>query len=334
MFSKVYEKIKKYIKNNYKFIIFLIILTIILNIKTPYIISAPGGVIPLSDRVTVDDKNISSNYYTSYVKVMDGKLAGVIASFVLPNWDLEKYKEYSGNTNLSYDELNKVEKMMMNEGNNTAIILALRKAGADYEITDEKYVVYYKLEKYKNNLKIGDVINSCNDKKITILDDLYACINSTDDNVKLGISRNDIDKDITVPIYKNKDKKLIGISIFHDYKVKSKYNINISSRDSESGSSGGFMTALSLYDYLSSLNLSKKYKIAGSGTIDEEGKVGKISGIKYKLLGANKKKIDIFFVPNDNYKEAVKVKKKHHLKMKIIKVNELDDAINYLKSLT
>ena len=47
MFSKLYEKLKKCIIKNYKFIIFIIISIIILNIKTSYIVKAPGGIISL-----------------------------------------------------------------------------------------------------------------------------------------------------------------------------------------------------------------------------------------------------------------------------------------------
>ena len=93
------------------------------------------------------------------------------------------------------------------------------------------------------------------------------------------------------------------------------------------------MTALTIYSELVDLKIPKGMKIAGTGTIEEDEKVGKIDGIKYKLLGSEKKKVDIFFVPSENYKEAIKVKKKYHLKLKIVRVETIDDAINYLNKL-
>ena len=49
------------------------------------------------------------------------------------------------------------------------------------------------------------------------------------------------------------------------------------------------------------------------GTIDEDGNVGAIGGVKYKMLGAQKDGADIFFVPKENYDEAKKVYKKNNL---------------------
>ena len=66
--------------------------------------------------------------------------------------------------------------------------------------------------------------------------------------------------------------------------------------------------------------------------MNQDGSVGVIGGIKFKILGANKK-ADIFLVPEGNYKEALKVKKENKLKIKLIKVKSLKDAINKLNKI-
>lgn len=333
MFSKLYEKIKKLIIKNHNFILFLILITIVLNIKTPYIVKAPGGTISVSNRIYINGKNIKADLNTTYMKVVEGKVAGVLASFVFPNWDLEKYEEYNGDTNLSYEELDKVEKLMMIDGNNKAILTALKKAGVDYETKNHKQVVYYKYDEYENDLKIGDIINSCNDKKITTIDDLHDCVNNSKDFVTLNILRNNKEKEIKTNVYSEGSKKLIGIGVLDTFDISSKYDIKIESNSSESGSSGGFMTTLGIYTEISNIKIPKDIKIAGTGTIEDDEKIGKIDGVKYKLIGCENDNVDIFFVPKENYKEAIKTKKKYKLKLKIIKVECLDDAINYLNSL-
>lgn len=333
MFSKLYEKIKKLIIKNHNFILFLILITIVLNIKTPYIVKAPGGTIPVSNRIYINGKNIKADLNTTYMKVVEGKVAGVLASFVFPNWDLEKYEEYNGDTNLSYEELDKVEKLMMIDGNNKAILTALKKAGVDYETKNHKQVVYYKYDEYENDLKIGDIINSCNDKKITTIDDLHDCVNNSKDFVTLNILRNNKEKEIKTNVYSEGSKKLIGIGVLDTFDISSKYDIKIKLNSSESGSSGGFMTTLGIYTEISNIKIPKDIKIAGTGTIEDDEKIGKIDGVKYKLIGCENDNVDIFFVPKENYKEAIKAKKKYKLKLKIIKVECLDDAINYLNSL-
>ena len=73
-------------------------------------------------------------------------------------------------------------------------------------------------------------------------------------------------------------------------------NIKVKTKSSESGASGGFMTALAIYNALTSDDITKGKIIAGTGTIDSEGNVGVIGGVKYKLSGAVKNHADIMLV--------------------------------------
>ena len=105
----------------------------------------------------------------------------------------------------------------------------------------------------------------------------------------------------------------------------------IKTKNSESGSSGGLMTSLAIYNSLTKNDITKGKIIAGTGTIDASGNVGEIGGVKYKILGS--KKADIFLCPKENYDEAMKVKKENELNMKIVSVESLKNAVNYLEGL-
>ena len=75
------------------------------------------------------------------------------------------------------------------------------------------------------------------------------------------------------------------------------------------------MMALSIYGNLTNQDLTNGKTIVGTGTIDIDGNVGSIGGVKYKLIGAVKNKADIFIVPNgENYDEAIKIKKEKIIK--------------------
>ena len=91
-------------------------------------------------------------------------------------------------------------------------------------------------------------------------------------------------------------------------------------------------SAEGIYDSLIKEDLTKGLKIAGTGTIDENGLVGEIDGVKYKLIGAVDSGADLFLVPSgNNYKEAVKTKEEKGYKIKIIKIKTFDEAVKYLK---
>ena len=92
------------------------------------------------------------------------------------------------------------------------------------------------------------------------------------------------------------------------------------------------MLSLAIYDRLVEEDLTKGRKIVGTGTIDANGLVGEIGGVKYKVMGADESKADIFFCPKENYEEAVNTKNKYNLDVKIVKVETLQEAIDYLRN--
>lgn len=109
--------------------------------------------------------------------------------------------------------------------------------------------------------------------------------------------------------------------------------VSINFKESESGPSGGFMMSLSIYDYLTSEDLTKGLKIVGTGTIDEFGNVGVIGGIGHKIKAAVKEDADIFFAPSANYAEALEVVTEENLDITLVEVSHIDDAIEYLNNL-
>ena len=80
-------------------------------------------------------------------------------------------------------------------------------------------------------------------------------------------------------------------------------------------------------------DITKGKKIVGTGTISEDGKVGEIGSVSYKIASAAKAKADIFLCPKENYEEAKEYAKKHNLKIKIKAVSTFEEAINYLKTI-
>ncbi|HEY0827908.1 MAG TPA: S16 family serine protease, partial [Bacilli bacterium] len=111
------------------------------------------------------------------------------------------------------------------------------------------------------------------------------------------------------------------------------------------GPSAGLMFALEIYNQLVDQDITKGYRIAGTGTIDTKGQVGVIGGIKYKVVAADKAGADIFFAPKDfipedkmylpikNTTEAMNQAKKMNTKMIVVSVDTLEDALRYLEAL-
>ena len=130
----------------------------------------------------------------------------------------------------------------------------------------------------------------------------------------------------------------IGIGLVDDKDLIVHPEVTVHS-DEIGGPSAGFMFSLEIYNQLTKEDLTKGYKIAGTGTISSDGTVGKIGGIEQKVVAADKAGAEIFFAPNgndekdSNYHHAILTAKDIHSNMEIVPINTFDEAIDYLEKL-
>lgn len=102
--------------------------------------------------------------------------------------------------------------------------------------------------------------------------------------------------------------------------------------DDSLGNSDGLMVALQYIQTVNQENLTAGKMIAGTGALDGDGKVIAVGSIRHKVKGARKAGADIFFVPEENYKDALAANKGWVGKssLKIVKVKTLGEAMEYL----
>lgn len=333
MFNKVYEFLKKYLKENYKFILGLIFIFTFFFYELPFVIYKPGGVINLENRIEMDNKYPSSGSLNmAYVSMMKGNIPFVLLSYIIPNWDLEKTSNITYN-NESINDTIKRDRIYLENGLDNATINAYKEANKEIIIKKVNLVVTFIAKEADTNLDLGDIILRVNNHEFKTLKELQTIINSLkkDDIVKIKVLRNNKEVDCTAKIFEIENTLKIGISITEKYEYDLNPKMEIKTKASESGSSGGLMTALAIYNALTEEDITKGRKIVGTGSIDSQGNVLEIGGVKYKLLGAEKAHADIFLCPEKNYEEAIKIKEENKLNIEIIKVNTLKEAIENLK---
>ncbi|WP_217999944.1 YlbL family protein [Nocardia veterana] len=93
------------------------------------------------------------------------------------------------------------------------------------------------------------------------------------------------------------------------------------------GPSAGLMFSLALIDKLSPGELNGGRFVAGTGTIDPQGKVGPIGGIQYKMIAARDAGAETFLVPADNCNEA---RQRTPDGLTLVKVDTLSSAVQAL----
>ncbi len=99
--------------------------------------------------------------------------------------------------------------------------------------------------------------------------------------------------------------------------------------DKIGGPSAGLMFALAIIDKVQPDDLTGGVFIAGTGEIDDEGKVGPIGGIPQKMVAAKRAGATVFLTPADNCDEA---KKNVPSGLTLARVDTLDTALEALKT--
>ncbi len=336
MINKIYVEMKNFIKENYLVLLFGIVFMATILYPLPYYIYTGGGTINVKDKIHIENKETKGDFNLCYVEQINANIPTFLLSKLLSNWDSVSKEEVSLNDKEDIKDIYKRDKIYLEEANQNAIFVAYKKAGKSVNILDKHLYIIYLEEDSDTDLKIGDDILEIDGSKIDSLTDISKILDSYEVGSKLNIKvkRNGKEMMKYAIVHEKDGRKLIGIALtsIYDYEVDPKITFTFS--NSESGPSGGFMVTLAIYNQLIDSDISNGLKIAGTGTIDIEGNVGSIGGVKYKLKGAVDSKSDIFLVPaGENYEEAIKYQKKYHYDIKIIGISTFEEAIEKLESM-
>lgn len=331
------KRIKKYIindiKRNYKFYIGLFLIMALFLVRFDYVIYTPGSLENLNDRIIVTPSNESKGSMNlTYVTSIPANIPNMLLSLIIPNWDIESLNNMRVEDE-SEKEIENRDKIYLKDTSYDAIIAAFKEANMKYEITNIDVTITYIYNIAKTNLKVGDVIKTINGVKITSFNSLINEVNKYEVGEKLIINvlRNNKIIECEATIVLEENKKMIGISLAELKNIKTNPEVKFVFKNNESGSSRGLMCALEIYNRITKYDITKGDIISGTGVIDENGNVGSIGGVKYKLKGAVNKHAKVFIVPSDNYEEAISLKNKYKYDIEIIKADTLKSVIKALK---
>lgn len=335
MLKKAKNYLLGFLKENYKFLIVLIAILLLFKIELPYKIYTPGGMVDLSNRVTVEGGYSSEGELgMAYVSMVRGNIPFLLLSYIIPDWDIVSNSEITYD-NQTFEEKLKADQIATEQSVDSAIISAYKLANKPVEIKSENVNITYIDDLANTDLQLFDKIISVDGQKISNTKELKKIINEHQENeeIALKVIRDGKEIDCSAKIYRVSDELKIGVAITVTYNYDENPKAEIKMKQSESGPSGGLMMSLAIYNALTEEDITKGKKIIGTGTIDVDGNVGEISGIKYKLIGAVKNNAEVFLVPVGNYDEALEVKNAKNYDITLIKVSTLEEAVTALQNL-
>ncbi len=336
MLKKFYEKVKEFIKTEYKFILFLIVFVVICTWPVNYYIVIGGGISDISDRVVVENGDSSNGSFNlSYVSELKGTTLSYLLSYVMPHWKRVSMDDYKYTTDEDYQDIEFRSELDLLSSNSNAIYYAYQLADKPCEVVKTDVYVIVKFPEYDNPLEVGDKLLKVNGVLCANLVEFQEAIQKVEGNsVRVTVLRDGKEMELTSKLYEEENRKVLGVGLQSvttydvDPEVKFQFEKN------ESGPSAGLITTLSIYDQLTKGDLTKGKLIAGTGTIEADGSIGQIGEVEYKLLGAVDGGAQVFLVPaGENYQDCKKMKKEENLDIKLISVKNIDDAIKKLKDL-
>ena len=232
-------------------------------------------------------------------------------------------------------ELSEISIQNMITSENVAIAVALDTLGYDVESEGDGVLVVGLLDDspVKDKLYKNDLITSINDQIVKSSTEFISLLKTYDigDVVEIGLVRNEEDIKIKTTLIEHveyENEPMVGfLASTPNQKFVYPFEVDINTGN-VGGPSAGMMMALNVYNLLTENDITAGNKIAGTGTIEIDGSVGPVGGVKQKVIAAKKANAS-FVVPYATNDIIINIK----INLKIlIKVCNLEIAIFFIKS--
>lgn len=312
----------------------------------PYYISEPGSALDVGKMVQIEGGEKSQGaFYMTTVSMKEGNIFWYLYSGIspymkrIPKGEVHREDESS-------EEYFQRQMEIMQASQDDSIIAAYRQAGKKVDVKNNGVIVLERMDQMpaSKELVLGDIIQAVDGEKVLTSEELLKVLEGkkADEQVRLTIRRNgkEIEKNVKLGQLPRKPDEPpragLGIVPLTDRTVKATPAVRVD-LEGVGGPSAGLMFALEIINQLTPGDLTNGKKIAGTGTMSPEGKVGQIGGVEHKVVAAAREGADYFFVPADvepgdtNHQKAKETAQRIGTPMKIIPVHNLKEAVTYLQ---
>ena len=314
----------------WKFVVPILVLAFVLNfIRLPYFVFQPGpaqDVIPL---IHVEERQVyptQGRFLLTAVSFFQPNVYEVFRAWIDSTQEVvpQSYLLAPGQTQ---EEETRVALSQMDTSKIDAAVVALS-AEANYPDQHGTGALVESVlpgSPADGKLFAGDLILSIDGEAVGTVEDVGPHIQgaAAGHALKFTVEAGGVRQDVEVApaLMAGFDHPIIGVGLVDNFP----FPVTIDS-GGIGGPSAGLMWTLGLTDVLTPGDLTGGRTIAGTGTIDLEGKVGPIGGIEEKVAAAERAGAVLFFAPMDNAAAAESVARD----MVIVPVQTYQQALDYL----
>ena len=322
-------------KSRKAIVVFLIALMPIGLIKTEYYFMSPGPPYQWEiDYSNNENYTFEGNLFQLTVRRDEANVFVYLWSLINDSYDLYP-REVILPDGVTPQELSEISIQNMRTSENVAIAVALKNVGYEIESKGDGVAVVGLLEDspVKDKLKKGDLINSINNTDIYSATEFISTLRtySIGETVSIGLLR-EIDgikeqiyiKTTLIEHVEYEGEPMVGfLATTVNERFDFPFEIDIKTGNG-GGPSAGLMMALNVYNNLIPEDITNSKIIAGTGTIEIDGSVGPVGGIKQKIIAAKRAGAELILVPVANFEEAQQFEND---KTAIVAVDSFDEAL-------
>lgn len=309
-------------------------------LPTGYVLEGPGSAFDLLSRVEVRGWEVhreTGEMLLTSVLVDEASLAEVFFALISSDYRLSRTPETA-----TREDMELVDDLYTCISRMTATVLALREAGVPVAVNRRGVVVVEVGKGFPAGeaLRPGNVILEIDGKTTLSLESLKGAISGLSPGTWVELKVDELEyedratstfrlagreRKVRVRTAESGGETVIGVvaADWFDYHTPVEVAWELGS---VKGPSAGLMMTLALYDLLSPEDLTGGLKVAGTGTVDLEGRVGPIGGLPMKVKAAESLGAELFLYPEGNREEVARIT----TGMKMVAVRDFREALRAL----
>ncbi len=228
---------------------------------------------------------------------------------------------------LTEEEVRETAVAAMDTSRTNATVAALR--AAPQSVTEMPQVSSVTLSGPANDrLQPGDLIESVDGEQMETAEQVRQIVagHEAGDPVVFTVLRDDVTESISVTVEEDpQGRPSVGINVSAGYRYAPDVVYRVDS--SVVGPSAGLVFSLAIYDKITEGSLVGDEIVAGTGTMDPDGNVGAVGGVRQKLAGSERDGAGVFLLPQANCSDVDDLS----TDMRLVPVSTLKDAISALQ---
>ncbi len=300
-----------------------------------YVLISPGSARGVDSLISVAPDHSyepSGDFFLLSVSVAQTRFLGeALSGWVDDDVDVHETEEVFGTA--SPQEYREQNVAAMSDSKQVAMYVALRRLG--YEVTENGDGVFVNdidpTVPAAEVLRQGDVVVEADGTKTLLMGDLVDVIEAhkPGDLLTLRVRRQGAERDVSAKLVEREGRTILGVLIeTANQSFNYPFEVSIDS-ENIGGPSAGLAFTLGLIDRLTDGELAGGAEVAVTGTIQPDGSVGLVGGIRQKALAARRAGATLMLVPKAELAEA----KRNAGDLEVRGVQTLDDALEVLADL-